>query len=84
MKVDEFKFLGSTIQSKRQCIRELKKRVQGGWSGWRQVCGGICDRTAARLKGNVYKMVVRIAVMYGLEMLVLTKRQEAELKMFRF
>lgn len=27
VKVDEFKYLGSTIQSKRQCTREMKKRV---------------------------------------------------------
>lgn len=27
VKVDEFKYLGSTVQSKRQCTREMKKRV---------------------------------------------------------
>lgn len=26
-----------TIQNNRQCIREVKKRVQAEWSGWRRV-----------------------------------------------
>lgn len=27
-KVDEFKYLGSTVQSNRECAREVKRRVQ--------------------------------------------------------
>lgn len=38
-KVDEFKYLGSTVQSNRECRGEVKKRVQAGWSGWRRVSG---------------------------------------------
>lgn len=33
VKVDEFKYLGSTIQSNGQCTKEMKKRVQAGCSG---------------------------------------------------
>ena len=45
----------------------MKKRAQAGWSGW-SVSGVICDRMVpARVKGNVYKRVVRPAVLYGLE-----------------
>ena len=36
------------------------------------------------VKGKVYKMVVRPAMLYGLETVPLTKKQEAELKMVRF
>ena len=38
------------------------------------------------MKGKVYKMVVRLAMLYGLETVALTKKQEAvaELKMLRF
>ena len=52
--------------------------------------GVICDRNVpARVKGKVYKMAVRPAMVYGLETVALTKRQEAEmevaeLKMLRF
>ena len=89
-KVDDFKYLGSTVQSNGECGREVKKRVQAGWNGWRRMSGVICDRRVpARVKGKVYRVVVRPAKLYGFETLALTKRQEAEmeveeLKMLRF
>lgn len=82
--------MGSTVQSNGECGREVKKRVQAGWSGWRRVTGVICDRrVSARMKGKVYKTVVRPAMLYGMETVPLTKIQEAELeavelKMLRF
>ena len=40
----------------------------------------ICDRRlSACAKGKVYKTVVRLAMLYGLETVPLTKKQEAEL-----
>ncbi|KAF7704118.1 hypothetical protein C0J45_7434, partial [Silurus meridionalis] len=86
-----FRYLGSTVQSNGECVREVKKRVQAGWSGWRRVIAGvICYRRVyARVKGKVYRTVVRPAILYGLETVALSKRQEvelevAELKMLRF
>ncbi|KAK3555275.1 hypothetical protein QTP86_014891 [Hemibagrus guttatus] len=89
-KVQEFKYLGSTVQSNGECGKEVKKRVQAGWNGWRKVSGVLCDRKiSARIKGKVYRTVVRLAMLYGLETVSLRKRQEselevAELKMLRF
>ncbi|KAF7643594.1 hypothetical protein LDENG_00236740, partial [Lucifuga dentata] len=89
-KVEDFKYLGSTVQSNGECGKEVKKRVQAGWNGWRKVSGVMCDkRVSARMKGKVYKTVVRPAMLYGLETVALRKRQEAELevaetKMLRF
>ncbi|MCJ8733950.1 hypothetical protein PDJAM_G00229570 [Pangasius djambal] len=89
-KVQEFKYLGSTVQSNGEYGKEVKKRVQAGWNGWRKVSGVLCDRKiSARIKGKVYKTVVRPAMQYGLETVALRKRQEselevAELKMLRF
>ncbi|KAK3539065.1 hypothetical protein QTP86_023506 [Hemibagrus guttatus] len=89
-KVQEFKYLGSTVQSNGECGKEVKKRVQAGWNGWRKVSGVLCDRKiSARIKGKVYRTVVRPAMLYGLEIVSLRKRQEselevAELKMLRF
>jgi hypothetical protein len=31
-KVEEFKYLGSTVQSNGECTREIKRRVQAGWN----------------------------------------------------
>ncbi|KAK3509656.1 hypothetical protein QTP70_008401 [Hemibagrus guttatus] len=89
-KVQEFKYLGSTVQSNGECGKEVKKRVQAGWNGWRKVSGVLCDqKISARIKGKVYRTVVRPAMLYGLETMSLRKRQEselevAELKMLRF
>ena len=67
-KVEDFKYLGSTVQSNGECGREVKKRVQAGWNGWRRMSGVICDRRVpARVKGKVYKVAVRPAMLYGLE-----------------
>ncbi|KAK3507467.1 hypothetical protein QTP70_021829, partial [Hemibagrus guttatus] len=89
-KAQEFKYLGSTVQSNGECGKEVKKRVQAGWNGWRKVSGVLCDqKISARIKGKVYRTVVRPAMLYGLETVSLRKRQEselevAELKMLRF
>ena len=88
--MEDFKYLGSTVQSNGESGREVKKRVQAGWNGWRRMSGVICDRRVpARVNGKVYKVAVRPAMLYGLETVSLTKRQEvemevAELKMLRF
>ena len=72
------------------CEREVKKRVQAGWNGWKRVSGVICDRRLpARVKGKVYSSVVRPAMVYGLETVAVTKKQVeemevAEMKMLRF
>ncbi|KAK3546377.1 hypothetical protein QTP70_026172, partial [Hemibagrus guttatus] len=80
-KVLEFKYLGSTVQSNGECGKEVKKRVQAGWNGWRKVWGVLCERKiSARIKGKVYRTVVRAAMLYGLETVSLRKRQESELE----
>ena len=89
-RVKEFKYLGSTVQESGSCEREVKKRVQAGWKGWRKVSGVICDRRLpARVKGKVYSSEVRPAMMYGLETVAVTKKQVEEMqveemKMLRF
>ena len=80
-KVKEFKYLGSTVQESGSCEREVKRRVQTGWNGWRKVSGVICDkRLLARVKRKVYSLVVRPAMVYGLETVAVTKKQVEEMK----
>ena len=89
-RVKEFKYLGSTVQESGGCEREVKKTVQAGWNGWRRVSGVICDKKLpARVKGKVYSSVVGPTMVYGLEMVAVTKKQAkemeiAEMKMLRF
>ena len=50
-RVKEFKYLGSTVQESGSCEREVKRRVQAEWNGWRKALGVICDRRLpARVK----------------------------------
>ena len=89
-RVKEFKYLGSTVLESGSFEREVKKRVQVGWNGWRRVSGVICDRRLPdRVKGKVHSLVVRPAMVYGLETVAVTKKQVeemevAEMKMLRF
>ena len=89
-RVQKFKYLGSTVQESGSCEREVKKKVQAGWNGWRKVSGVIFDRRLpARVKGKAYSSVVRPAMVYGLETVAVTKKQVkemevAETKMLRF
>ena len=71
------------------CGSECGKRVQAGRSGWRKVAGVICDRRIlAKMKGKLYKTVVRPAILYGVCILyivycmtvALTGKQEMELE----
>ena len=69
------------MQGSGGCEREVKKRVQAGWNGWRKVSGVICDkRLPARGKVKVYGSVVRPAMVYGLETVAVTKKQVEEMK----
>ena len=85
-RVKKFKYLGLTVQESGNCKREVKKRVQARWNGWRKVPGVICDRRLpARVKGKVYSSVMRSAMVYGLETVAVTKEMKvAEMKMLRF
>ena len=83
-RVKEFKYLGSRVQESGDCEREVKRRVQAGWNGWRKVSGIICDRRLpARVKGKVYSSVVKSAMVYGLETVAVTKKQVKRWKLQR-
>ena len=57
---------------------------------WKKASGVLCNRKlSASVKGKMYKSVVRPAMLYGMEMVVVTERQVgkmevAELKMVRW
>ena len=89
-RVKEFKYLGSTVQESGSCERKVKKTVQAGWNGWRKVSVIIGDRRLpVRVKGKVYSLEVRPAMVYGLETVAVTKKhveeiEVAEMKILRF
>lgn len=83
-KVDNFKYLCSTVQSNGDDGQEVGKQIQAGWNSSKNVSGARCDRrVSAKMKDNVYKTVLRLAIMYGLEIVALKKWQEAQPKVVK-
>ena len=89
-RVKTFTYLGSTLAEDGELDAEVTHRVQSGWKNWKRVSGVLCDRRMnMKIKGKVYRTVVRPALMYGAETWALKKAQEkklevAEMRMLRW
>ena len=80
-RVKTFTYLGSTLAEDGELDAEVTHRVQSGWKNWKSVSGVLCDRIInAKIKGKVYRTVVRPALMYGAETWALKKAQEKKLE----
>ncbi len=72
-----FTYLGSILAEDVQ----KSPRVQSGWKNWKRVSGVLCDRRMyAKIKGKVYRAVVRPALMYRAETWALKKAHERKLE----
>ena len=70
-----FKYLSSTVSNDGRCEEEVRRRIQAGWMSWRKMSGVLCDRKlSAKVKGKMYKSVVRPAILYGMETVAETER----------
>jgi len=89
-KVDKFKYFGSIIQQNGDINEDINQRIRVGWQKYKSASGVLCDkRVPLGLKGKVYRMVVRPAVLYGSEYWPLKKTQVqrlmvAEMRMVRW
>jgi len=89
-RVDEFKYLGSTITNNGTVDKEIKKRTEAGWRNWKKMTGVLCDKKVPiNVKGKIHKTIVQPAMTYAMETVSLTSRQEkklevAEMKMCRW
>ena len=73
-KVEIFKYLWSVVSRDGSCEEEIRRRIQAGWLSWRKISGILYDRKLlARVKGKMYKCVVRPAIMYRTETVVTDK-----------
>ena len=76
-RVNTFKYLGATLAENGDLDAEMTHRIQSGWENWKRVSGILCDRRISlRVKGKVYKTVVRPAMMYSAETWAVKKAQE--------
>ena len=77
-----FKYLGSTVSSDERCEEEVRRKIQAGWMSWRKVSGVLCDRKlSAKIKGKMYKSVVRPTMLNGMETVAVTERQMGKWKL---
>ena len=77
-----FKYLSSTVSRDGICEEEVRKRIQAGWMSWRKVSGVLCNRKlSAKVKGKMYKSVVRPTILYGMETVAVTERQMEKWKL---
>ena len=76
------KYLGSTVSSNGTCKEEVRRRIQADWMSWKKMSGVLCDRKlSARVKGKMYKSVIRPAMLYGMETVAVTERQVGKWKL---
>ena len=86
----KFRYLGSALAEDGELDAEVDLRIQAGWQNWRKLSGVLCDRRlSSRLKGMIFKTVVRPAMTYGTETWAIKKSHErrmdvAEMKMLRW
>ena len=67
-RVNIFKYLGATLAENGDLDAKMTHRIQSGLKHWKRISGILCDRRVSlRVKGKVYKTVVRPAMMYGAE-----------------
>ena len=79
-RMNTFKYLGATLADNGDLDTEMPHRIQSGWKNWKRVSGILCDRRISfRVKGKVYKTVVRLAIMYCAETWAMKKAQEKKL-----
>ena len=80
-RVHHFKYLGSSVEETGGMATEITQRVSAAWRNWKRCSGVLCDkRMPVKLKGKIYKNVVRPALLYGAETWATTRGQEARLE----
>ncbi|XP_023235755.1 uncharacterized protein LOC111635126 [Centruroides sculpturatus] len=85
----EFRYLGSLLQKDGNIDKKITRRINAGWLKWKQVTGITCDkRIPLKVRGLIYKTVIRPVLMYGCECWPTTATEEkrlhvAEMRMLR-
>ena len=64
-RVEDFKYLGSTVQMDGGTEKEVAKRIQAGWGAWRKVMGIMCDRKVPERQNVQDNDPASYAIWYG-------------------
>ena len=65
-RVHRFKYLGASVEETGCMTTDISQRLSAAWGNWKR-CSGVLygRRMPVKLKGKVYKTVVRPALLYG-------------------
>jgi hypothetical protein len=82
-RVDEFKYLGTTLTNQNSIQKEIKSRLKS-WNACYHSVQNILSSSllSKNLKIKIYKIIILPVVLYGCEPWSLTLRQERRLRVF--
>ena len=82
-RVDEFKYLGTTLTNQNTIRKEIKSRLNLGNACYHSVQNILSSSLLSKnLKIKIYKTIILPAVLYGCETWSLTLREERRLRVF--
>ena len=75
-RVEKFKYLRSIVEERGDIDEDISHRLRTGRQKWKKAAGVLCDKKILfRLKGRVYRTVIRPALLYGAECWPIQKTQ---------
>jgi len=82
-RVEEFKYLGSTLTNQNSIAEEIKSRLKSGNACYHSVQNLLSSRLLPKnLKIKIYRTIILLVVLYGCETWSLTLREERKLSVF--
>jgi len=82
-RVEEFKYLGTTLTNQNSIQEEIKSRLKLGNAGYYSVQNLLSSRLLSKkLKIKIYRTIILSVVLYGCETWSLTLREERRLRVF--
>ena len=82
-RVEEFKYLGTTLTNQNSTAEEIKKRMRSGNAYYHSVQNLLSSRLPSKnLKIKIYRTIIFPVVLYGCETWSLTLQEERKLRVF--
>ena len=78
--MDEFKYLGLTVQVDGGSAKEETKRIQADWEARKKIMSYTQQNNTREGKEAADKMVLKPAMLYGMEAVVVTMGQENKMQ----